>query len=52
MGGGLEKIQRAYKSPPRELPPIRNIGYIHKVTRSKHHAYTYNYYFNLESPID
>ena len=23
-----------------------------QVTQSKHHTYTYNYYFNLERPID
>ena len=25
MGGGLQRIQRGYKSHPRELPPIQNI---------------------------
>ena len=29
-GGGLQWIQRGYKSHPRELPPIQKIGYIHK----------------------
>jgi hypothetical protein len=29
--GGLQRIQRGYKSHPRELPPIRNVGYIHEL---------------------
>ena len=29
MGGGLQMIQRGYKSHPRELPPIQNVGCIH-----------------------
>ena len=28
-GGGLQRIQRGYKSHPRELPPIQKIWYIH-----------------------
>jgi hypothetical protein len=31
MGGGLQRIQRGYKSHPCELPLIRNIGYIHEL---------------------
>ena len=29
-GGWLQRIQRGYKSHPRELPSIRKVGYIHK----------------------
>jgi hypothetical protein len=29
-GGGLQRIQRGYKSHPCELPPIRKVGYIHE----------------------
>ena len=42
MGGGLQRIQRGYKSHPHELPSIWNIGHIHELPESKHHAYTMN----------
>ena len=41
-GGGLQRIQRGYKSHPHELPPILENKVHLRVTESKHHAYTMN----------
>jgi hypothetical protein len=29
-GGGVQRIQRGYKSHPHELSPIQKVGYIHE----------------------